>query len=240
MEYGPAEMLVVALAREVQNGKTYFTGLASPVPVTAMKLARALHAPESIWITIAGGIDPQPDPAATPSTLDQERLLKGVVSYFTLEEVFDLACSGRIDHAFLSFIQMSKKGEINMSYVGGEYDKPKVRLPGGAGSATLTPTVKQVLIWRTAHDARSLVEEVEFCTTKGNIYKVFTPLSTFIMKDGELQLESIHPYTTLDEVKKNTGWEITQTDVPVTSPPTEDELAALQKVDPNKIYLAEF
>ncbi|NPV30612.1 MAG: CoA-transferase [Firmicutes bacterium] len=240
MEYGPAEMMVVALAREVQNGKKYFTGLASPVPVTAMKLARALHAPSCTWITIAGGIDPQPEPAITPSTLDQERLLKGVVSYFSLEEVFDLACSGRLDYAFLSFIQLSRKGEINMSYVGGEYEKPKVRLPGGAGSATLTPTVKQVLIWRTAHDPRSLVEKVDFCTTKGNVYKVITPLCTFVMRNGELEVESVHPYTTLEEVRKNTGWEITQTEAPVTPPPTDAELAALAKVDPNKIYLAEF
>ncbi len=239
MEYGAPEMMVVALAREVKNGKIYFTGLASPVPVTAMKLARALHAPDCTWITIAGGIDPQPDPAEAASTLDM-RLTKGVVSYFSLEEVFDLSCSGRLDCAFLSFIQLSKKGEINMSYVGGEYDKPKVRLPGGAGSATLTPTAKQVLIWRTAHDKRSLVEKVDFCTTKGNVYKVITPLCTFVMKDGELQVESVHPYSSLDEVKENTGWEITQTDVPVTPPPTEEELEALRKVDPNKIYLAEF
>ena len=60
------------------------------------------------------------------------------------------------------------------------------------------------------------------------------------MKDGELALDSIFPYTTLEEVKANTGWEITQTDVPVYPEPTEEELKLLEKVDPNRIRYVEF
>ena len=42
MNYGPAEMMCVALAREIREGDMVFHGLASPVPMTAMKLAKAL------------------------------------------------------------------------------------------------------------------------------------------------------------------------------------------------------
>jgi len=240
MEYSPAEMMVVAMAREVRDGESYFTGLASPAPVAAMKLGRALYGKKSTWFTIAGGIDPDLEPATVPSTLDPRHLNKGIIATFGLDEIFDFACSGKLDHAFLSCIQISKKGEINMSFVGGEYDKPKVRLPGGAGSATLTPVTKEVYIWRTAHDTRTMMDKVQFVTTKGNVKKLFTPLCTFVMKNGEFEVESVHPYSSLAEVKEKTGWEITQTEVPVTPPPTEEELAMLLKVDPNKQYLGEF
>ena len=53
-------------------------------------------------------------------------------------------------------------------------------------------------------------------------------------------MDSIFPYTTIDEVKENTGWEITSTDVPVYPAPTQEELAALEKVDPNRIRYIEF
>lgn len=242
MKYGPAEMICVALAREIKDGDTVFHGLASPVPMTAMKLAKALGK-DFTYINISGGVDPRwENPACIGSTLSSN-LYRESVATFGLDELFDLACSGRVDIAFLSFVQLSKEGEINMSYVGGSYDKPKVRLPGGAGSATLTPVTKRATLWKTKHDAKSLVEKVQFATTKADPDKEFTVVTNlciFRLRDGLLVLDSIFPYTTMDEVKENTGWEITQTNVPVYPAPTPEELAALEKVDPNHIRYKEF
>ncbi|MBC7345129.1 MAG: hypothetical protein H5U03_06910 [Clostridia bacterium] len=162
---------------------------------------------------------------------------------FGLDEIFDLACTDRVDISFLSFVQMSPRGEINMSFVGGDYDRPKVRLPGGAGSATLTPVSKRVLIWKTKHDKNSLVPQVAYRTTTANPskeFKVVTNLCTFVLRGGVLELESIHPYSSLEEVKANTGWDIVQAEVPFTPAPTAEELAALEKVDPNRIRYVEF
>ena len=138
---------------------------------------------------------------------------------------------------------MSRKGEINMSVVGGSYDRPKVRLPGGAGSATLTPVTKRTTIWKTKHDKNSLVEKVSFVTAApdpGKEFTVVTNLCIFRLKNGFLELDSIFPYTTIDEVRENTGWEISAADVPVCAAPTPDELAALERVDPNRIRYIEF
>jgi glutaconate CoA-transferase subunit B len=61
-----------------------------------------------------------------------------------------------------------------------------------------------------------------------------------ILNNGLLEIESIHPYSSIEEVKANTGWEITQTNVPWTPEPTAEELAALEAVDPNRIRYVEF
>lgn len=242
MNYGPAEMMVVAIAREIKEGNIAFHGLASPVPMTAMKLAKALGTNYTL-INITGGVDPDwRQPAVTGSTLSAN-LYEGGVAHFGLDEIFDLACSDRVDIGFLSLVQVSQKGEINMSFVGGDYDHPKVRLPGGAGSATLTRVMKRTCIWKTKHDPRSFVEKVDFITTSANPkkeFKVITNLCTFVLKNGLLEVESIHPYSSLAEVKANTGWLITQTDVPVTPAPTENELALIEKIDPNRIRNVEF
>lgn len=242
MNYGPAEMMCVALAREIRDGDVVFHGLASPVPMTAMKLAKALGR-EFTYVNITGGVDPKwGNPAVIGSTLSPD-LYRGAVASYGLDEIFDLACAGKIDIAFLSFVQMSRKGEINMSVVGGSYDKPKVRLPGGAGSATLTPVTKRTTIWKTKHDKNSLVEKVAFVTAAPDNSRelaVVTNLCIFRLKNGSLELDSIFPYSSIDEIRENTGWEIPPADVPTCPAPTTEELAALEKVDPNRIRYIEF
>lgn len=242
MTYGPAEMMVTALAREIKEGNIVFHGLASPVPMTAMKVAKALGT-DFTYVNITGGVDPDwKKPATIGSTLSAN-LYEGGVANYGLDEIFDLACSGRVDISFLSLVQISQKGEINMSYIGGTYDQPKVRLPGGAGSATLTPVTKRTTIWKTTHDKNAFVPKVTYATTAADPtkqFKVITNLCTFILQNGLLEIESVHPYSSLEEVKANTGWEITQSDVPFTPEPTAEELAAIELVDPNRIRYIEF
>lgn len=57
MNYGPAELMVVALAREIKDGDIVFHGLASPLPMTAMKLAKALGR-DYTYVCLADGVDP--------------------------------------------------------------------------------------------------------------------------------------------------------------------------------------
>ncbi len=242
MTYGPAEMLTIALAREIRDGDIVFHGLASPVPVAAMKLAKALGK-EYTYVNITGGVDPDwTNPATIGSTLSRNQY-DGTAAHFGLDEIFDLAGRGMVDISFLSLVQIDQGGHINMSYVGGTNRKPKVRLPGGAGTAMLTPVTRRTTIWKTKHDKNAFVSKVECATTTASsdkIFRVLTPLCIFNLVNGKLEVEGIFPYTTLDEVKANTGWEIDQTSVPVYAEPSPQELAMLEKVDPNKIRYVEF
>jgi len=54
------------------------------------------------------------------------------------------------------------------------------------------------------------------------------------------RIQSIHPYTSAEEVKKQTGFPVETGGVPVTTPPTPEELAALAEVDPQRVRLVEF
>lgn len=245
VEFGYPEILAIALSREIKEGDVVFHGLASPLPMTAMKLAKAAGKEFTI-VNLTGGVDPEfRNPAVTSSTLSANQY-KGTVAHFGLDEIFDLAGAGKVDIAFLSLVQLDRKGHVNMSHIGGTLEKPKIRLPGGAGTAMLTPVTKRTTIWKTNHDIRSFVDEVDFVTTTGNpnmeSFRVLTPLAIFEMNGttGDMDLVAIMPGSTFEDVQKNTGWTIKQLNTPILPNPSEEELLLLQTIDPHNIRKSEF
>jgi len=132
-------------------------------------------------------------------------------------------------------------GNINLHAIG-DYAKPKVRLPGGAGSSMLYYMVKKVILFKTDHTDKSFVAKVDFITSAGSsppsVYRpgglhfVVTPLA-ILQKNtdtGYLELKSVHPGHTAEEVRSNTGFELPLYggEVQETNPPTAGELALLR------------
>ncbi|RXJ04180.1 CoA-transferase [Anaerobacillus alkaliphilus] len=237
-QYRASDMMTCAIANLLNDGETVFHGVSSHLPMIAMMLAKRLHAPNLVHLNIPGGVNPSSVTQASYSSAGAD-LFSGAESYFPLEEVFDLSMRGRLDVAFLSGIQFDLHGNINASVVG-SYQKPKVRLPGGAGSAVLIPTAKKAIIWRTKHDKRTFVENVDFITTRGNLWKIVTPLCIFQYKAGKLHLDRIQPTSSLEEVKANTGFELSYDEIKYTNAPTEKELSLLKKIDPFDYRSIEF
>lgn len=233
-----AVQMAVALARLLRDGETVFFGVASPLPMVAALLAKRLHAPGLVILTIPGGVDPQL--GELPLSTVSPQLLGGATSQITLADIFDLSARGRLDTAFLGGVQIDQRGRINLSAIG-DPRHPKVRLPGGAGSAALMPTARRTILWRTRHDSRTFVETLPFVTAAGAVDRVVTPLCVFQRVDGCLTVDSVHPTSSADEVRAATGFPVeVGPQTPVTPPPTAAELVALQAVDPTGIVAAEF
>jgi glutaconate CoA-transferase subunit B len=235
---GAREIMVVSMARLLRDGETVFHGVASPLPMVAILLAKALHAPDLVYLNITGSIDPVP--VTLPISTVDPRLLRGTRAIVTLTDLFDLAARGRLDTAFLSGVQIDGRGRINMSVVG-DFRWPKVRLPGGAGSAALMPRAKRTILWRTKHDPRVFVERLDFITADGNVDRVITPLCVFKRGQGGLLVESIHPGVEPVQLIGATGFSIELNEnTPVTPAPTDEELTTLQRVDPTGVSGSEF
>jgi len=230
--------MVCAMARMIRDGEKVFHGVSSHMPMIAALLAKRTHAPNAVHLNIPGGVDPK-DPELVPFTSAGSELVKTAKADFSLMEVFDLSMRGGLDVAFLSGVQFDPAGRVNASVIG-DYHAPKVRLPGGAGSAVLIPTAKRAIIWRTKHDTRTFVQNVDFVTAQGNVSAIVTPLCVFTMYEGELILESVHPTSSIDEVAKNTGFPIKYIELKQTQPPTEKELHLLAQIDPHDLRNIEF
>jgi glutaconate CoA-transferase subunit B len=235
--YTTADLMAIAMSRSLSGKKNAFHGVASPLPMVAILLARALYGDSLTYLNITGGVNVQPE-KLSPST-DGYNLFQGTASCFGLTDIFDLAARGGLDVAFLSGVQIDVQGRLNNSVIG-SFPLPKVKLPGGAGSAVLLPNAKSVFVWRTKHDRRSFVENLDFVTAAGNIEKVFTPLCTFVLQNRCLIVSELMPGITPETVKENTGFAVDLSQAADMPPPTAEELETLHRVDPNHIREVEF
>lgn len=234
----PADFMITTIARLLQDGERVFHGVSSQLPMVAMKLSKALYCPNLTLLNIPGGVNSTEVKLSDYSSAGSE-LWKNSEAVFPLEDIFDLSMRGGLDVAFLSGVQFDQAGHVNASVIG-NYHQPKVRLPGGAGSAVLIPTVKKAIIWRTKHDLKTFVPKVDFITTKGNLYKIVTPIALFGVRNGQLVLEGKHPEVSLAEIQERTGFHVDGTycsDIPM---PTTQELDLIGRIDPQGVRYKEF
>jgi glutaconate CoA-transferase subunit B len=214
------ETMIGALAREVKDGDWAACGTLSPMPAAALWLAKETHAPQA-EVFVGGSAD-------WP--------FEGEWQGF-----FDLAQAGRLNVFYLSGAQIDGQGNINLIALG-DYRQPKVRLPGGAGSAILAYVVARVVLFKTTHEARGLVPQVDVITAPGftpnlslrqrpgRIIRLITPKCVFTLEPPQPpRLASLHPGVTLDEVRRLTGFEFR-------TPPRTPETPALSAEERGLLY----
>lgn len=232
-----ADLMAVAMARLLRDGETVFHGVASPLPMVAILLAKRTHAPDLTYLNITGSVDPTP--TMLPRSTVAPQLLRGTASLVTLADLFDLSARGSLDTAFLGGVQIDGRGRINMSAIG-DFHRPTVKLPGGAGSALVLPTAKRTILWRTQHTPRSLVERVDFVTATGNVDRLVTPLCVFKMEPSGFALEQLFPDVAEEQVRRATGFSFRTLDRIAILQPNHREMEALRATDPERVRDIEF
>ena len=73
---------------------------------------------------------------------------------------------GRIDVGFLGAAQIDSFANINTTVIGGDYDHPKVRLPGAGGAPEIAASLQRSDRGAAAV-ARTFVDRVDFITSIG-------------------------------------------------------------------------
>jgi glutaconate CoA-transferase subunit B len=221
-DYRDEELLADAIVRLIGDSRHVAVGNASPIPATAALTARAL-----------GNGRPY------VSLLGSRRH-----TFFTDggRELFDCAGQGRVDVFFLSGGQIDGEANINLVSVG-DYEKPKARFPGSFGSSYLYYVVPRVILFRTEHSRRTLVQKVDFVSAPGtsppNVYRSGGPIAlitnrclfAFDRARKRFALTSIHPGHGLEEVIENTGFDFDRpATVPMTPAPSAQVLQVMRTV----------
>tara|TARA_Y100000814_G_scaffold32880_1_gene21169 strand:- start:824 stop:1558 length:735 start_codon:yes stop_codon:yes gene_type:complete len=233
-----ANQMVVCLSREIKDNEKVFHGVNSQIPMVAIFLAKKMHAPNLVLIEVAGSINPEP--RFMPKSTNGPELCHGSASLFSNADTYDLFARGAVDLIFLGGAQIDKNCNVNMSYIG-DPNKPKVRLPGGGGGSVIMSQAKRTIIWKTKHDKRVFVDNVDFVTQTGNLEKVVTPKAVFKNDEGKLELESIHSCSSKEEVIEQTSFKLKFTDkISETISPTDEEKKILEEIDPNGTRFIEF
>ncbi len=250
-DYSAAELMTINAARLLRDGDVVFVGVG--LPNLACNLARRTHAPSLVMIYEAGVIGAQPE--RLPLSIGDPTLVSGALSVCSMYDIFTLYLQrGNIDVGFLGGAQIDRFGNINATVIG-DYQEPKVRLPGSGGAMEIAAWANRCYII-TPHQIRRFPEKVDFRTSAGFLdgraeresahlrgsgpQAVVTNLGLLEPDDnGELCLTALHPGIQVEEVRQNTGWELkTAADLQITQPPTMEELTILrEQLDPDGIYL---
>src|SRR5262249_33850046 len=219
------EMMAVEAARRLRDGTVCFVGIG--LPSLAANLARHTHAPNTVLIYESGTIGAKP--VELPLSIGDGELAETADAVVSVPEIFAYWLQGgRIDVGFLGAAQVDRHGNLNSTVIG-DYDSPKVRLPGGGGAPEIALGVESIFVM-LRHSPRSFVERLDFTTSLGdNVRVVITDLGTLERRDGELTLVAVHPGVAVDDVRAATGWELrVADDLRETEPPTDEELTALR------------
>ena len=225
--YAPEEMMAVEAARRIDDGAVCFVGIG--LPSTAANLARRTHAPNSVLIYESGTIGAKPD--VLPLSIGDGELAETADAVVSVTEMFAYWLQGeRIDVGFLGAAQIDRRGNLNSTVIG-DYERPKVRLPGGGGAPEIATGVRDVFVL-LRHTPRAFVEELDFTTSVGDkVRVVVTDLGVLEPQEGELTLTALHRGVELDEVRAATSWKLRVADeLAETAVPTDDELEALRSL----------
>jgi glutaconate CoA-transferase subunit B len=252
--YTPAEMMIVAAARELAGTRVCFVGIG--LPNIAVNLARRTVAPELELVYEAGAFGAQP--ARLPLSIGDPTIVTGATSVMSMAELFGYYLQGGlVDVGFLGAAQIDRYGNINTTVIG-DYTAPRTRLPGSGGACEIAINARQVFVVMR-QSRRSFVEAIDFRTSPGNLgggeaaatvraaqgwggrgpSVVVTDLGVYRFDDeGQMRLDSLHPGATLDDVRAAMEWRVRQAaELAVTPPPSASELHLIREVlDPQGHY----
>jgi len=236
------EMMAIAAARRLRDGANCFVGIG--LPSRAANLARATHAPGCVLIYESGTIGAKP--RQLPLSIGDGELAETADLVVSVPEIFSYWLQGgRIDVGFLGAAQIDRYANLNSTVIG-EYEHPRVRLPGGGGAPEIAASCKETLVM-LRHSPRAFVERLDFRTTVGygdgpgarerlglqgrGVSAVITDLGVLEPNPAscELVLRQVHPGVEVADVVAATGWPLQVAErVEVSPTPTEAELAALR------------
>jgi glutaconate CoA-transferase subunit B len=223
------------------------------LPNIVCNLAQRTVAPELQLVYESGVFGARPE--RLPLSIGDPTLATGSTAVTSMFELFAFYLqAGLIDVAFLGGAQIDRHGNLNTTVIG-DYEHPKVRLPGSGGACEIAIHARRILvIMRQAQ--RSFVERLDFRTSPGHSgdpahdaargwhgsgpTNVVTDLATYGFDEasGEMLLRTLHPGVTLDDVRVNMGWEPrVADDLDETPAPTDEELRLIrEELDPGGVY----
>jgi len=247
-DYSVGELMCVTLAKEIEDGDVVVLGSFTPLAYASYILAKITHAP-NITLLAYASVDTRPFQLSF--TRAEAAATRGAALMWTmLEDLNSVHLKGRGDVEAISSIQADQYGNINLSVIG-EYDKPMLRGPGGAGAPEVIKMHRKMIGYFPSHTTRTFVPKVDVITGTRYVIgakeriksgyrpgpiKYITNLAVISKeeKDKPFKIDSLHPGVSVEQVVENTGFELeAPRDIPETEKPTAEQVRLLrEEVDP--------
>lgn len=234
----------VCISRQIKNGDMVAQGIATPLVAAGYLLAKLTHAPELVFMSAIGQTICHDWAPLGLATIEQMWIRQGVMSFSFVTAVCDLLPRYGPKEFFRPG-QVDAYGNFNNVYIGGDYAKPRLRLPGSGGIPDVTVFEEQVHLYVPRHSRSTFVNELDFRSGLGhNASRIsgqgprslITDLGQFDFggDGGRIRLVTIHPGVKLRRIQSRTGFDFEIMDpLQETAPPSDDELGLLRtQIDP--------
>jgi len=250
-EYASFELMAAAGARELKDGEIVAVGLG--LPVVAAFLAKLTHAPNITILLELGIVDPEPLEIGVHGLSDPRIWYRAKTHASFVDMLGAVLHRGLVDVGFLGGLEIDAYGNLNTTLLGDPKGKFRRFTGSGGGNDIASSARRTVMIMR--HEARKLNEAVSFITSPGYLRgggersalgltggpsRVITDKAVlgFDPESKRMKIESIHPDTSLDDVLSNMNFQpIVPDDVPITKPPTEEQVCLIrEEIDPKGNY----
>jgi glutaconate CoA-transferase subunit B len=249
--YTDSEMMIAVAARMLEGARTVFVGVG--LPNIACNLARYTVAPNLELIYESGIYGARPE--RLPLSIGDPTLVSGATSVVSMADLFGLYLQrGLVEVALLGGAQIDRYGNLNTTVIG-DYKKPKTRLPGSGGACEIaTNAQRSFMIMRLKR--RAFVDKLDFLTSPGHLTGgndraqlglpgggpelVITDkaILNFATPQREMQLSSLYPGVTVNDVQKEVGWPLRLAEtIQKSAVPTAEELRLIRdELDPRGMY----
>jgi glutaconate CoA-transferase subunit B len=252
-------MMVIAASRLLQDNERVLVG--TGLPLVGAGLAKNTHANNMVIIMEAVAFDS--DPEALPFCVADPRAVYKTSWVPTAAEVMgQFLQGGKIDVGFLGGAQVDKYGNLNSTFIGGNYYEPDKRFPGSGGASDIAALANKTIIIM-AHEKKRFVDKVDYISStgwkcrsldgkslvdreeiglRGGPYAVVSTMGVmkFDSQTREMYVDSYFADLgiTLEQIKQATDFSIDISRGRPVDPPTPVELEVLRtKIDPEGIYM---
>ncbi len=251
-DYTLAELCITAPAEAWRHAGEVPAAGPGPGPPLAAGHARLTFSPDLQMTDAESLLVAEPVPVGKRDGYQLQ-----VEGWMPFRKVFEVLWSGR-RHAMTMPTQIDRFGAINISYIGGTFEKPKVQLLGvrGIPGNTINHPCSFFVV---DHSKRSFVERVDMASGAGydparwqpGVRRDFHRLGLVVTNlavldfggpDHAMRLRSLHPGVTAEQVEAATSFPLVRAaDLHETAAPTAEQLRLIRTVlDPHDLRATVF
>ncbi|MGH2592896.1 MAG: hypothetical protein ACRDGG_05225 [Anaerolineae bacterium] len=241
-DYTRDELMCACIARQIVDGEAVGQGIATPLVMAGVILAKLTHAPNILLASAIGQSVCRDWAPLGLARVEEQWIGKGL----TLLTFSEIACEllPRVKmKEFFRPAQIDSRGNFNNVFVGTNYDRPQMRLPGSGGIADVTGYNDKSCLYVPRHSRAVFAEPIDFVSGLGHrpdrtdgtgpVYLV-SNLGQFDYADGRMRLTAFHPGESIAKIQARTGFPLdVAPDARETEPPTVEAVRLLrEQIDP--------
>jgi acyl CoA:acetate/3-ketoacid CoA transferase beta subunit len=244
-DYTIDELFSVCISRQIVDGEVVGQGIATPLVMAGVILARCTHAPH-LLLASAIGQSLCRDWAPLGLTRVEEQWLGHGLAFLSFSEIACELLPATGMKEFFRPAQVDAAGNFNNVVVGSDYAHPRMRLPGSGGIADVTGYNDKSYLYVPRHSRAVFVERVDFVSGLGHVRDrvdgsgpvyLVSNRGQFDFANGRMRLITYHAGESIEKIRAKTGFDLEiAPDAHETEPLTSEEVRLLrEEIDPLSI-----